>query len=258
MIENNLSNRFVTIITVSYPEQLAVIRGYLEAEGIECFVQDELTVQVNPFYSNAVGGVKLQVRESDKEEACEILRSAGYVLDEDEHTETSPFMTKLDNITSKFPLLKRIRFEARLLIIITLLITIFVLGIYFIIRPSTEKRLTENSWCLDYVTYAGKNYVPKTTGFVLWFSGGSCVESITFLEDGRVTIPGFSSKRIYGMWHLDDKTLQISQTDTLEFIFDGAYSIKFSDRNLILESEKTTLHCRVMENSHLLPFLIEY
>src|SRR4051812_2015968 len=43
----------VTIKTFSYSTELAVIRARLESEGIECFVKDELTAQVNPFYSNA-------------------------------------------------------------------------------------------------------------------------------------------------------------------------------------------------------------
>ena len=38
------------------------------------FIKDELTIQVQPFYSNAIGGAKLQVRESDVDLANEISR----------------------------------------------------------------------------------------------------------------------------------------------------------------------------------------
>ena len=41
--------KFITVLTVTYGHEIAVIRGRLESEGITCFVQDELTVQVNPF-----------------------------------------------------------------------------------------------------------------------------------------------------------------------------------------------------------------
>ena len=68
-----MTDNFITIKTFSYPHEVAIIRGRLESEEIECFVQDELTLQVNPFYSNAIGGVKLQVRESDVERAMKIL-----------------------------------------------------------------------------------------------------------------------------------------------------------------------------------------
>ena len=69
----NLSNTFITIYTCSYPTDAAVIKGRLIAEGIECFLQDELTIGANPLYSNAVGGIKLQVKIEDFEKAKAIL-----------------------------------------------------------------------------------------------------------------------------------------------------------------------------------------
>jgi hypothetical protein len=72
-------NSWITIKTFTYPTEVAVLRSRLESEGIECFVQDELITQINPFYSNAVGGVKLQVRKEDVERAMEILKEGGYL-----------------------------------------------------------------------------------------------------------------------------------------------------------------------------------
>ena len=74
--------KFVTVLTATYGSEIAVIRGRLESEGITCFVKDELTVQVNPFYSNAIGGVKLQVPESELNQAIEILKETGYIKNE--------------------------------------------------------------------------------------------------------------------------------------------------------------------------------
>ena len=76
------TEKFITVSTFTFASEVAVIRSKLESEGITCFVQDELTVQVTPFYSNAIGGVKLQVRESDLYKAIEILKEAGYIKDE--------------------------------------------------------------------------------------------------------------------------------------------------------------------------------
>jgi hypothetical protein len=70
---------WITIRTFNLPTDAVVIRARLEAEGIECFLKNELTVQVNPFYSNAVGGVQLQVKESDFVNAVAILREGGYL-----------------------------------------------------------------------------------------------------------------------------------------------------------------------------------
>src|SRR3989344_3233286 len=85
------TDKFVTVLTTTHPIELAVIRSRLEAEGIACFIQDELTTQVNPFYSNAIGGAKLKVRESDQEAALEILKEGGYLKKEHE---TSTLYTK--------------------------------------------------------------------------------------------------------------------------------------------------------------------
>lgn len=70
---------FVTVHTFSYTHETVVIQARLESEGIECCMKDGLTVQVNPFYSNAVGGAKLQVKERDLAKAIEILKDAGYI-----------------------------------------------------------------------------------------------------------------------------------------------------------------------------------
>ena len=77
------NEKFITVLTATYGYEVAIIRGRLESEGITCFVKDELTVQVNPFYSNAIGGVKLQVKESDLNQAVEILKETGYIKEKD-------------------------------------------------------------------------------------------------------------------------------------------------------------------------------
>jgi hypothetical protein len=97
------TDNYITVLTFSYPNEIAIIRGRLESEGIECFVQDELTVQVNPFYSNAIGGIKLQVKESDLKQTVEILKEGGYLKDED--LQQSPGSGA---ILSKIPLLNKL------------------------------------------------------------------------------------------------------------------------------------------------------
>jgi hypothetical protein len=65
----------VTVRTFTYAHEAAIARSLLRAEEIFCFLKDELTIQANPFYSNALGGVKLQVRGQDADRAAEILKS---------------------------------------------------------------------------------------------------------------------------------------------------------------------------------------
>lgn len=66
-------DNLVTISTYTFPTELAVSKAILQSEDIEYFVRDEMTVQVLNFHSNAIGGVKLQVRASDAERATELL-----------------------------------------------------------------------------------------------------------------------------------------------------------------------------------------
>jgi hypothetical protein len=69
-----MPDSLVTIATFTYPNELFVIKGRFDAEGIEYFTADENTIAVNPFLSNAIGGIKLNVREGDVNRALEILK----------------------------------------------------------------------------------------------------------------------------------------------------------------------------------------
>jgi hypothetical protein len=100
------TDNFITVLTFTYPSEALIVRGRLESEGITCFVQDELTTQVAPFYSNALGGVKVQVMESDLQRAVKILKEAGYITDEDLQPDKE--MTRLYKILSKIPIINKL------------------------------------------------------------------------------------------------------------------------------------------------------
>ena len=51
-----------------------ILMGRMQEEGIECWLKDENTVTVNPIWTNAVGGIKLMVAESQAEAAMQILQ----------------------------------------------------------------------------------------------------------------------------------------------------------------------------------------
>ncbi len=123
-------DKLVTIATFTYPSEVVVIKGRLESEGIECFVKDEITAQVHNFISNAIGGVKLQVRQSDAIRATEILKEAGY-LDESDNGH-SDFRTNVESITDRIPLLKHLRIELRMLIFILVFLAVLLFIIYLL------------------------------------------------------------------------------------------------------------------------------
>jgi len=67
----------VTVAAFDTPLKASILASRLEAEGIECFVADAETIAIHGLLSNALGGVKVQVRESEAPRAAVIARQAG-------------------------------------------------------------------------------------------------------------------------------------------------------------------------------------
>jgi hypothetical protein len=67
------SSPLVTIRQFRDLPEAFLAKGSLESAGIECHLGDDNIVRLDWFYSNLVGGVKLQVRPKDVEAANEIL-----------------------------------------------------------------------------------------------------------------------------------------------------------------------------------------
>jgi hypothetical protein len=65
---------FVAISTYDNYISAHIALGRLQAEYINCYLQDEYTVTIDPFLSNAIGGIKLMVAEAQVERAISILK----------------------------------------------------------------------------------------------------------------------------------------------------------------------------------------
>lgn len=70
------SDRLVTVAAFSEPIEAHLARSRLECEGLSCSLADEHIVGVYWLSTQAVGGVKLQVRERDREQALRVLEEA--------------------------------------------------------------------------------------------------------------------------------------------------------------------------------------
>jgi DNA-directed RNA polymerase subunit M/transcription elongation factor TFIIS len=70
-----MTENLVTIGRYSTPYEANMVKSQLESAGIPAFVADEHVIGMNWLYSNALGGVKVQVPESLASEALEILAS---------------------------------------------------------------------------------------------------------------------------------------------------------------------------------------
>ncbi|NJX15995.1 putative signal transducing protein [Tamlana crocina] len=79
-----MSPTFKTIAKFQYSSEAQIIKGRLEAEGIQVFMQDNFTIDTDPLVSQAIGGVKLKVLAQDALKAQHILNGiAKYSLDDD-------------------------------------------------------------------------------------------------------------------------------------------------------------------------------
>jgi hypothetical protein len=229
-------NEFVTVISFTYPSELTVAKLKLEAEGIECRVLDELTIQSYNFVSNAVGGVKLQVRTSDAERATMILKDSGFIANEltDRKTpETIAQGKRSANILKVFGL-----------VFMVLALALIVGGIIFkyATLPTVSERLTSSAWCLDHIVYGEDVYYPTSKRISLRLAG-SCEDHITFNPDGGTQIPGFGYGYLNGNWEVYGDSVVISNLDSFEHIYTGRYQIEFDRRNMYLYSYSTMLVC---------------
>jgi len=69
-----VSYDLVTVARYDNSIQAHITKAYLEGEGIVCFVFDDHTVDMYQLYSNAIGGVKVKVREKDAQRAQELIQ----------------------------------------------------------------------------------------------------------------------------------------------------------------------------------------
>lgn len=63
----------ITVASFSTPEEAHLLRMRLEAGGVPAFVADENIVQMQWLFSNAVGGVRVQIDSENAAAAREIL-----------------------------------------------------------------------------------------------------------------------------------------------------------------------------------------
>lgn len=87
----------ITVRTFSSSVDFEMVKLYLESCGIECFAKDEY---VNRAYlANVDGGVKLQVRPDQLDEAVKLLVEGGYITAED--MDSSPEFRWAEKVINK-------------------------------------------------------------------------------------------------------------------------------------------------------------
>jgi len=245
---------WITILTFTYPHEAHLAKVKLESEGIEVQITDEMTVQVHNFYSNAIGGVKLLVRETDLQKANQILIDSGYVKPQNQTD--NKFLNWIDKFTINFPLIGKAIIEIRLIAFIMVILILIAIPIVLLLIPSKLEKLTENSWCVDKIFYKGQELIPNSLGLRMDSQYDNCSETMNFRDNGIVTFPGIDSYGDRFRWELRNDSLIISEWnindnykfgDNLEVteiaenieksIYHGTYSLEIKNNMIKLQSD---------------------
>jgi hypothetical protein len=79
-----MESAFAKIGAYQYSSEAIIVKGKLEAEGIEVFMADSFTIDTDPLVSNAIGGVKLFVKKEQEEDAYKVLNEISrYAVSDD-------------------------------------------------------------------------------------------------------------------------------------------------------------------------------
>ena len=63
----------ITIRTFDNYFNASIVLTRLQDAGVECYLKDEFTVTIDPLLTNAIGGIKLVVKDSDVNDAMKML-----------------------------------------------------------------------------------------------------------------------------------------------------------------------------------------
>ncbi|OFX53046.1 MAG: hypothetical protein A2066_15200 [Bacteroidetes bacterium GWB2_41_8] len=113
-------DNWTVIISFTYSYEAHLAKAKLESEEFEVILRDELNAQVCEAGANAVGGVKLCVRESDVIRAIHSLKEGGYIQESVENE--SQFMKSFGQYTSQIPMIGQLSPELVLMILLALII----------------------------------------------------------------------------------------------------------------------------------------
>ena len=255
-------DNWITVISFTYPYQAHIAKGLLESEGIEVLIKDELTAQVNNFYSNAIGGVKIQVKESELEITRQILTESGYI--KEQHVKSNKLTAGFDKLTSKLPLIGKLIIELRLLIVVALALMIIIFPIIIFTLPSSLEQLTKYNWCVQKIYYKGHELTPNTIGFRVISDYDNCFETMSFNKNGTVVFPGINSGSEFAQWELKSDSLFITAlpdenyskdvenedssyiADTLKkSIYHRIFLLEIKNNNISLQSDSMTILGRI-------------
>ncbi len=122
--------KWITIKALMQPQEAHIVKTKLESEGIVVILKDELTAQVANHVFNAIDGVKLQVQEHDFQKATQLLAESGYI---DAQIPENKTLKHFDRLTSTKPFIGKLPLEARIVLLVALVILLISIPILFLV-----------------------------------------------------------------------------------------------------------------------------
>ena len=236
-----MNEQWITLKTYTYPEESYVFRSRLESEGIEVKLLNEFTVQAYNFASNAIGGIQLQVKESD-------LELAKSILDQDSPNlgEIKEYPNRLKSLEDL--LVKSISFISegnRFLMLIISFVGI-VSAVYFLSKKAPSDVFLDNKWCVYNVNYDGTNYKPNSIssfGVIHIYGMESCNE-ILEVANGSSRLPGINTEECFAEINiLSGDSITIKNATFLSQIYNGRFEVYISENELTLTSQNSIINC---------------
>jgi len=116
------------LVSFLYSHEVGIAKSKLESENIEVLLKDENIVQAHPFSAQAIGGIKLFVKEENFDEAFQIMKDMGHVNEEKDHG--NEFLKYLEKLTTHVPIIGKVQVGLRLVILMgSLIIAIGIIAI---------------------------------------------------------------------------------------------------------------------------------
>lgn len=236
------TNSWETILSKDLITEAYLIRSQLELEGFEVQILDEFGTQTAPHFSPASGGARIQVRHDKIEEAVSFLIKMGHLK---ENVDSNQWMDKLVQVTSKIPLLKKLRIEMQLIVFVGLIASAIIIPIAINNIPEPGAEIIGSGWCVSEVIHEGKLISPEQNNLLVTING--CSETIHFPEGGSLLLPAFGGDGTSGTWSFNNGKIKIegiqnsswSTGETNLFIDEFEYEI--INYELHLKSEKTSV-----------------
>ena len=122
-----MEDKIVEIARFYEPEAAQMIASLLKSEGIKCYLRNEYTSQV--MYPANMGGIRIELLESEVPRAMEILEVNGYEFPkEDEEAEQ---IQVVSGWTRHVPFLRHLPLEKQIIVLFILVAVFLALVIYF-------------------------------------------------------------------------------------------------------------------------------